>query len=84
LPFCLPLSQWQRPRTTNAIERLHEEFNRRIKTQAVLPSTDTAAMSFWALLTSGQINLRKVDGWRMLNTKPIDQVLGLGRVAVER
>jgi hypothetical protein len=26
-----------------AIERLHEEFKRRIKTQTVLPSADTAA-----------------------------------------
>src|SRR3984893_6895576 len=30
--------------TTNAIERLHEEFKRRIKTQTVLPSAETAAM----------------------------------------
>jgi transposase-like protein len=51
-------------RTTNAIERLHEEFKRRIKTQTVLPSADTAAMLFWALLASGQINMRKVDGWQ--------------------
>jgi hypothetical protein len=40
---------------TNAIERLHEEFKRRIKTQTVLPSAETAAMLFWALLASGQI-----------------------------
>jgi transposase-like protein len=33
----LPESQWRSARTTNAIERLHEEFKRRIKTQAVLP-----------------------------------------------
>jgi hypothetical protein len=33
----------------HAIERLHEEFKRRIKTQTVLPSCDTAAMLFWAL-----------------------------------
>src|SRR5213076_3153152 len=38
----LPLSQWRSARTTNAIERLHEEFNRRIKTQTVLPSAETA------------------------------------------
>jgi transposase-like protein len=55
----LPPSQWRSARTTNAIERLHEEFKRRIKTQTVLPSADTAAMLFWALLTSGQINMRK-------------------------
>jgi transposase-like protein len=28
-------------RTTNAIERLHEEFKRRIKTHTALPSADT-------------------------------------------
>jgi hypothetical protein len=33
----LPPSQWRSARTTNAIERLHEEFKRRIKTQTVLP-----------------------------------------------
>jgi hypothetical protein len=36
----LPPSQWRSVRTTNAIERLHEEFKRRIKTQTVLPSAD--------------------------------------------
>ncbi len=73
----LPASQWKSARTTNAIERLHEEFKRRIKTQAVLPSADTAAMLFWALLASGQINMRKVDGWQTLATKPIDQPIDL-------
>jgi putative transposase len=62
---------------TNAIERLHEEFKRRIKTQTVLPSPDTAAMLFWALLASGQINMRKVDGWQTLAAKPIDQQIDL-------
>ncbi|HEX5507607.1 MAG TPA: IS256 family transposase [Pseudolabrys sp.] len=73
----LPPSQWKSARTTNAIERLHEEFKRRIKTQTVLPSADTAAMLFWALLASGQINMRKVDGWTTLATKPIDQPIDL-------
>jgi putative transposase len=73
----LPPSQWKSARTTNAIERLHEEFKRRIKTQTVLPSADTAAMLFWALLASGQINMRKVDGWQTLATKPIDQPIDL-------
>src|SRR4030088_587004 len=67
----------RRARTTSAIERLHEEFKRRIKTQTVLPSADTAAMLFWALLASGQINMRKVDGWQTLATKPIDQPIDL-------
>jgi putative transposase len=73
----LPPSQWRSLRTTNAIERLHEELKRRIKTQNVLPSADTAAMLFWALLASGQINMRKVDGWQTIATKPIDQPIDL-------
>src|SRR5690606_6153729 len=47
----LPPSQWKSARTTNAIERLHEEFKRRIKTQTVLPSAATAAMP-WPRKTS--------------------------------
>jgi putative transposase len=73
----LPPGQWRSVRTTNAIERLHEEFKRRIKTQTVLPSADTAAMLFWALLVSGQTNMRKVDGWQTLATKPINQPIDL-------
>ena len=73
----LPPSQWRSARTTNAIERLHEEFKRRIKTQTVLPSAETATILFWALLASGQINMRKVDGWKTLATKPIDQPIDL-------
>jgi len=59
----LPPAQWKSARTTNAIERLNEEFRRRIKTQTVLPSAETVPMLFWALLASGQITMRKVDGW---------------------
>ena len=64
-------------RTTNAIERLHEEFKRRIKTQTVLPSAGTAAMLFWALLASGQITMRKVDGWQTLAQKLADKPIDL-------
>jgi len=72
----LPPSQWKSARTTNAIERLHEEFKRRIKTQTVLPSAETAAMLFWALLASGQITMRKVDGWQTL-ANPLDHPIDL-------
>ena len=64
-------SQWKAARTTNAIERLNEEFRRRIKTQAVMPCAETVPMLLWALLASGQITMRKVDGWQTLS-KPID------------
>ena len=70
-----PQSQWKSIRTTNAIERLHEEFKLRIKTQTALPSAETAAMLFWALLASGQITMRKVDGWPTLAEKPSYQTL---------
>jgi len=68
----LPQRQWKSARTTNAIERLHEEFKRRIKTQTVLPSAETAAMLFWVLMASGQITMRKVDGWQTLDEKLAD------------
>ena len=51
---------------------LHEEFERRIKTQCLLPCAETAAMLFWALLASGQITMRRVDGWPSLDRSPTD------------
>jgi putative transposase len=67
-----PPEQWRSLRTTNAIERLHEEFKRRIKTQCLLPCAESAAMLFWALLAAGQITLRRVDGWPTLERSPSD------------
>jgi putative transposase len=64
-------------RTSTAIERLHEEFKRRIKTQTVLSCAETAAMLYWALLASGQIIMRKVDEWLSLAEKPDDQIIDL-------
>jgi putative transposase len=32
-------------------------------------------MLFWSLLTSGQIVMRKIDGWQTRATKPADQPL---------
>ena len=43
----------------------------------MLPSADTAAMLFWALLASGQISMRKADGWQTLAKKSIDQPIDL-------
>ncbi|HDL16998.1 MAG TPA: IS256 family transposase [Rhizobiales bacterium] len=72
-----PASQWKSLRTTNAIERLHGEFKRRIKTQCALPNAETAAMLFWALMASGQITMRRVDGWQTLDQAPDEQPLDL-------
>ena len=49
-------SHWKSARTTNAIERLNEEFRRRVKTQTVLPCAETVPMLLWALMASGQIH----------------------------
>jgi transposase-like protein len=40
----LPVEQRKSARTSNAIERLHLEFKRRIETQTVLPSAETASL----------------------------------------
>jgi putative transposase len=73
----LPPSQWRSARTTNAVERRHEEFTRRIKTQTVRPSPEAAAMLFRALLASGQITMRKVDGRPTLAARPTDAAIDL-------
>lgn len=57
-----PPSQWKALRTTNALERINEEFRRRTKTQASLPSANAVLLLLFGLLRSGQINLRKMDG----------------------
>src|SRR5579872_878720 len=72
-----PPSQWKSIRTSNASERLHEEFKRRIKTQTVLSCAETAAMLFWALLAPRQITMRKVDGRQTLADKPSDPIIDL-------
>ena len=58
-------------RTTNVIEWLHEEFKRRIKTQTVLPSADTAAC-----ITSGDTPLNRLIGNEPQRTSSV--VLGMG------
>ena len=64
--FRFPKSQWKTLRTTNVIERLHEEFRRRVKTQGALPAEDAAVVLLFSLAATGQIWLRKIDGWRRL------------------
>jgi putative transposase len=64
--FLFPKAQWKTLRTTNTIERLHEEFRRRVKTQGSLPSEDAALVLLFSLVASGQIKLRRIDGWRKI------------------
>src|SRR5580698_1886823 len=62
-----PTSQWKALRTTNALERINEEFRRRTKTQASLPSEDADLLLLFGLLRSGQVTLRRLVGWQDLN-----------------
>jgi transposase-like protein len=66
--FEFPKAQWKTLRTTNVIERLHEEFRRRVKTQGSLPTEDAALVLLFGLIVSGQIRLRRLDGWRQIPT----------------
>ena len=66
--FRFPKVQWKTLRTTSTIERLHEEFRRRVKTQGSLPSEDAAVVLLFSLVASGQIRLRRIDGWQKIAT----------------
>jgi transposase-like protein len=59
-----PPSQWKALRTTNAIERINEEFRRRTKTQSSLPGEDAVLLLMYGLLRSGQIRMRRLVGWK--------------------
>jgi len=64
--YRFPTSQWKSLRTTNAIERLNGEFRRRVKTQGSLPSAQAAELLLFGLIISGQIRMRRIDGWQEL------------------
>lgn len=64
--YSFPNSQWKSLRTTNAIERLNGEFRRRVKTQGSLPSAQAAELLLFGLIISGQIHMRRIDGWQDL------------------
>ncbi len=59
-----PRSQWTALRTTNALERINEEFRRRTKTQASLPGQDAVLLLLFGLLRSGQVKLRALVGYQ--------------------
>jgi putative transposase len=67
-----PSSQWKALRTTNALERINEEFRRRTKTQASLPNEEAVLFLLFGLLRSGQITLRRLVGWQDLITPQME------------
>jgi transposase-like protein len=64
--FTFPKAQWKTLRTTNVIERLNEEFRRRVKTQCSFPNETAGTALLFALVASGRIRLRRIDGWKKL------------------
>jgi putative transposase len=69
--LAFPLTQWKGLRTTNALERMNEEFRRRTKTQASLPNEDAVVLLLFGLLRSGQVVLRRFDGWKEIPSVPL-------------
>jgi transposase-like protein len=69
-----PESQWKSLRTTNLIERLNQEFRRRVKTQGGFPSEDSVLIVLFGLVASGMVKMRRIEGWQdmaeALNVRP--------------
>lgn len=59
-----PPVQWKGLRTTNALERINEEFRRRTKTRASLPHEDVVVLVWFGLLRTSQMRRRRFDGWQ--------------------
>lgn len=62
--FKYPKAMWTSLRTTNIIERLNEEFRRRVKTQASHPNEESVLVLLFGLFATGQIRLRRISGWK--------------------
>lgn len=66
-----PCSPWEALRTTNALQRINEEFRRRTKTQASLPSEEAVPFLLFEFLRSGQVRLRRLVGWQDLTSSQV-------------
>jgi transposase-like protein len=67
--YQFPASQYLSLRTTNIIERMQQEFRRRVKTQAALPNEGAALRVFFGLWVSGQMKLHRINGYRDIGGK---------------
>jgi len=61
--FRCPKSQWKSLRTTNLIERLNQEWRRRIKTQVSFPNESAVLLLLWGLVASGMIRMHRLGGY---------------------
>jgi transposase-like protein len=60
--YLYPKSQWKSLRTTNIIERINEEFRRRLKTQSSFPAEQSVLVLLFGLIASGMIRMRRIEG----------------------
>ena len=63
-----PRAMWKSLRSTNSLENLNREFRRRTKTQASFGTEEAAITLLYALVAFGQIEMRKIVGYRHLKT----------------
>ena len=81
-------AQWKTLRTMDALEQISEEFRRRTKTQASLPSQDPVLILLFGLLRAGPIRVRKIDWWQEMSqvaaTWRLEQRVIQARVAPQR
>lgn len=76
-----PKSQWKALRTTNAIERLNEEFRRRVKTQSSFPSESSVLVVLFGLIATGMFRMRRIDGYEDMPSMKTRGCLDMGEVA---
>lgn len=70
-----PTSQWKALRTTNIIERLNQEFRRRIKTQGSFPTESSVLILLFGLVASGMVRMRRIEGYEEIGAAVMPQSL---------
>ena len=65
--YAFPSFQWKALRSTNVIERVHEELRRRIKTQGAWSTEQGVLNLIHALFATGILQLRRLVGYTTLN-----------------
>ena len=70
--FRYPKSQWKALRTTNAVERINQEFRRRIKTQGSFLTHSSVLVVLFGMVASGMIWMQKIHGWEDMPSGDVD------------
>jgi putative transposase len=77
-----PSSMWTMLRTSNGMERVNEEFRRRVKTQGSLPNVAAGLKLLYGLVAGGAIKLNRIFGWKELPTVVQAKRASLGLLAM--